>query len=71
MTHPFDIPRNSPLMQQIRKLDTNRKVSKGTTKWVEHQRSHGIEPCADLNLNTNFNTRLLGKKGTKTCKDQS
>jgi hypothetical protein len=62
MTNAFTIRRNSPLMAEIKKLDVNRKVSKGATRWVEAQRKSGIEPCADLNLNTNFNTRLLGKK---------
>lgn len=65
MSHPFDIPRNSPLMAEIKRLDKNSKVSKGTTKWVEHQRKHGTDPCADLNLNGNANTNLLGRKGKK------
>ena len=64
MTHPFDIPRNSSLMAAIKKMDANRKVSRGTTKWVEHKRKHGVDPCADLNLNPNANTNLLGKGKT-------
>ena len=61
MTHPFDIPRNSKLMAEIKKLDTNRKVSKGATRSVEGRRKQGVEPCF-LDLNKNFNTKLLGKK---------
>lgn len=45
MSNAFDWRNNkSGIVEEIRKMDVNRRCSVGTTNWVNKQREKGIEP---------------------------
>jgi len=45
MSSPFDWKNNkSGIVDELKKMDRNRRCAEGTTKWVNNQRSKGIEP---------------------------
>lgn len=44
MTNAFDRSKPSAILEEIRKMDINRRCALGTTKWVNKQREKGIEP---------------------------